>query len=375
MSVYEPERFIKYFSSCDDIKKIVTESFPAIFGIIWEAKENIFVEKMSQGLSNSAFIVKNTAKTFGFKEVCPPELVFRINNNESLIDRGYESKIIKFLGDVNIAAKVVAAYKNAVCYEFNPGKTITVDQLRSIEFIPILADMLAKFHTIPAETLDSFEIKCCPNDPKTLEFSGEYFHKISCMNEPVLPKSWSEFNFEELLSLDFLKANFKFQSKVNSRMTLCHHDLCVGNIILSPSKNKSSLIDFEFTGPGFAAFDIANLFTGFTGKTEIDFVKHYPEEKYRKMFFRDYLARKFFYDDYLQESDVDFEQEIDFLNGDVQKSCIYDDLLWAFWAVYTFNAGSDKGFDFIGYAEARFRHLIGILKEVGISEKVWSSNQ
>jgi len=375
MSVYHPERFIEYSSSCDDIKKIVTDTFPARFGKSWEVEENIAVEKMSQGLSNSAFIVKNTSKSLGLADTCPRELVFRINNTESLIDRSHEMKIIKFLGNASIAAKVVASYKNAVCYEFNPGKTITVEQLRSFDFIPILADMLAKFHSIPDEKLDVFEIKCCPDGPKTLEFSRDYFRKIFGMKEPVLPELWSEFNFEEMLSTDFLKTNFKFRSKINSRMTFCHHDLCVGNIILAPNNNKSSLIDFEFTGPGFAAFDIANLFTGFTGKTEIDYVKHYPGEKYRILFIREYLARKIVHDDHFQDGGFDFTQEIDFLNEDIQKSCIYDDLLWAFWAVYTFNTGSDKGFDFIGYAEARFVHLLAILKEVGMSEKIWNLNQ
>lgn len=55
----------------------------------------------------------------------------------------------------------------------------------------------------------------------------------------------------------------------NMPITFCHNDLLLGNIIYDPNTSKVSFIDFEYAMPNYPAFDVANHFNEFAGKTQI----------------------------------------------------------------------------------------------------------
>jgi thiamine kinase-like enzyme len=62
--------------------------------------------------------------------------------------------------------------------------------------------------------------------------------------------------------LEWLMAHLE---KFRSPLVLCHNDLLLGNIIYDERSNVVHFIDFEYAGPNYQAYDIANLFNEFSG--------------------------------------------------------------------------------------------------------------
>lgn len=54
-------------------------------------------------------------------------------------------------------------------------------------------------------------------------------------------------------------------SKLGSPVVMCHNDLLLANVILDPSHDKVTFIDYEYAGMNYQAFDIGNHFAEFAG--------------------------------------------------------------------------------------------------------------
>ena len=54
-------------------------------------------------------------------------------------------------------------------------------------------------------------------------------------------------------------------SKLGSPIVFCHNDLLLANILYDAQGCAVSFIDFEYAGPNYMAFDIANHFNEFAG--------------------------------------------------------------------------------------------------------------
>lgn len=55
-------------------------------------------------------------------------------------------------------------------------------------------------------------------------------------------------------------------TQLDSPIVFCHNDLLLGNILYDRSKKTVNFIDFEYAGPNYQAYDIANHFCEFAGK-------------------------------------------------------------------------------------------------------------
>lgn len=53
--------------------------------------------------------------------------------------------------------------------------------------------------------------------------------------------------------------------KFKSPVVLCHNDLLLGNVLHDDDLNTVNFIDFEYAGPNYQAYDIANHFNEFVG--------------------------------------------------------------------------------------------------------------
>ncbi len=52
---------------------------------------------------------------------------------------------------------------------------------------------------------------------------------------------------------------------LNDKIVYCHNDLLLANIIFYEKNNSVNFIDFEYAGPNYRAYDIANHFCEFAG--------------------------------------------------------------------------------------------------------------
>lgn len=53
--------------------------------------------------------------------------------------------------------------------------------------------------------------------------------------------------------------------QTNNKIVFCHNDLLLANILHDHAKHSIEFIDFEYAGPNYQAYDIANHFCEFAG--------------------------------------------------------------------------------------------------------------
>uniref|UniRef100_A0A7S0CID5 ethanolamine kinase n=1 Tax=Proboscia inermis TaxID=420281 RepID=A0A7S0CID5_9STRA len=168
--------------------------------------------------------------------------------------------------------------------------------------------------------------------------------------------------------LHHLQANIVPQE---SKVVFCHNDILAANVMMLPETGNVQLIDFEYGGVNFAAFDIANHFNEWAGGTD-DGVPDYsmfPDEEERIGFITEYLR-------VLQATNVDLNgsdkaeeqpgdneekvederilKEVHALAKEVDAFLLVNHLYWGLWAV---NQGKTEGcedFDYFLYASNRF---------------------
>lgn len=69
--------------------------------------------------------------------------------------------------------------------------------------------------------------------------------------------------------LDWLEEKL---TKLNNPIVFCHNDLLLGNILHEKNSHSIEFIDFEYAGPNYQAYDIANHFCEFAGKLYLHFI-------------------------------------------------------------------------------------------------------
>lgn len=149
-------------------------------------------------------------------------------------------------------------------------------------------------------------------------------------------------------------------------VVFCHNDLLAANIMRDPQTNKIQLIDFEYGGTNYAAFDMANHFNEHAGGTTAaegatpDYGK-FPAEDRQQRFCVEYvkmvkeLQRQ---KGGLKEEDThNLQQEAIELLNQVKEFVLVNHLYWGLWAI---NQAAEEGceeFDYIKYATNRFNEF------------------
>mmetsp|Transcript_36687 Transcript_36687/g.88412 ORF Transcript_36687/g.88412 Transcript_36687/m.88412 type:complete len:489 (-) Transcript_36687:1968-3434(-) len=158
-------------------------------------------------------------------------------------------------------------------------------------------------------------------------------------------------------------------AKTNSGIVFCHNDLLAANIMRHPETSKIQLIDFEYGGTNYAAFDIANHFNEYAGGTSVedngatDYTR-FPDPNRQKNFCVEYVRTTRRLENMksgLTDSDVeegkDLDKEATNILKEVHKFILVNHLYWGLWAI---NQAAEEGceeFDYVNYATNRFNEF------------------
>ena len=147
--------------------------------------------------------------------------------------------------------------------------------------------------------------------------------------------------------LDELKF-LKTQIGSDSPIAFCHNDMLAGNIMVEAGTGKIQLIDFEYGTMNFVAFDLANHFNEWAGGTD-NGVPEYtllPSKESMVEFVSQYVKER-------NENGANLNVEK--LLDEVEKFMWVNNIYWGLWAVNQAAAEGCKEFDYLLYADNRFR--------------------
>ena len=153
---------------------------------------------------------------------------------------------------------------------------------------------------------------------------------------------------EELI---FMEENLKNRSDI----VLCHNDLLLKNFI----KNEKGvdLIDYEYSGYNYRAFDIANHFNEWCG-FDMNW-DNFPNEETQRRFLKVYYEA--FYDNKINEIDVG--KEIDRAIEDIKWFDLASNYFWGTWGLIQ-AALSTIDFNYCDYGRKRFKRYFELKKKL-----------
>ena len=255
---------------------------------------------------------------------------------EYIIDRDMELLVMNSVPKI----KLYGTFLNGLIYSYIEGRTISIGDLIDIKSFNDTAKAIAGHHKLtPA-------IKKVPILFITLRkwVSNVPLEYLDPKKEAYDIKTIKE-------ELIFMEENLKNKSDV----VFCHNDLLLKNFI----KNDKGieLIDYEYSGYNFRAFDIANHFNEWCG-FDLNW-DNFPSEDTQKRFLKAYLEN--FYES--KKEEINLEKEIDKMIEDIKWFDLASNYYWGTWALIQ-AALSSIDFNYCDYGRLRFKRYFEIKKKL-----------
>ncbi|KAK8438832.1 hypothetical protein ACI3LY_001103 [Candidozyma auris] len=257
--------------------------------------QNVVVTRISGALTNSIYKVELKDPV-----TAAPSLLLRVygKNVESIIDRDYELGILVKLSPKKIGPKLLGIFSNGRFEQFLEGfVTMTKDDVRS----PVISQMIGRRMKDLHYKIDLDEKDRACELPQAwiqiFKWLGNFERDFLPMYKEseiadILLLPWPQ--FKQLLHAykDWLFAKYD-QARFSENYKFCHNDTQYGNLLLrntfDPEEviqpapegsmisttnrrdNDLAVIDFEYSGANFPAFDIADHFA--------EWMSDYADEK------------------------------------------------------------------------------------------------
>lgn len=312
--------------------------------------EDLDYHVFESGVTNT--LVAFYQRKLGLQNSGSDVILLRVNGEgtEAIIDRTDEVVTILSLHKEGFCSPLYARLKNGLCYGFSPGRRLEVHETSSNSTIMRkVAELMARLHLV--EVPSHFK-----NRKPVL------WLKLDKMLKSI-PTSFEDQDVQESFiasigSIEHLKREIDatkdlILNKCHSPIVFCHNDIHSANLIYNKEADSLMLLDFEYAGPNYLAYDIANHFCEFAGVENVDYTK-YPSEEVQKMWIRMYLEEKQKLDG---EKAAVWDADVHNLYCDVNKMTLGCHLLWIVWGVFQ-AAHSKIEFDYMEYASIRHKEYM-----------------
>ena len=310
------------------LKKMVPEFKDA-------SDKDISIIHFSEGITNKIICATNLKNNF--------KVVLRTYGafTEYIIDR--DNELIVMNNSPKI--KIYGTFLNGLIYSYIEGRTISIGDLIDIKTFNQTAKAIAGHHKLspPIKKVPILFItlrKWISNVPLEYIEPEKKAYDINIIKKELV----------------FMEENLKNRSDV----VFCHNDLLLKNFI----KNDKSveLIDYEYSGYSYRAFDLANHFNEWCGFELV--WENFPSEDTQRRFLKEYL--KEFYDNKKKESDL--EKEIDKMIEDIKWFDLASNFYWGTWALIQ-AALSSIDFNYCDYGRLRFKRYFELKNKLTEEKK------
>jgi thiamine kinase-like enzyme len=264
-------------------------------------------------------------------------VLVRIFGAPGLIDRDVENSNYAALAKRGIAPPYHGRFANGRVEGWLDMRPLEVLELG--DFSKQIALQLASLHV-------NFE-------PETKEEPTMWHQLHSWMDQALVARFKNEADEQRAADLDLasLPAELeRLQESVvpkETKIAFCHNDLLAANILVSIDSTEIQLIDFEYGGLNYIAFDIANHFNEYAGGTDngIPQYDRFPNEEKQLDFIRAYLLA-------VSETDL-IHNEVEAFQREIRAFVLVNHLYWGLWAVNQASVEGCDGFDYLLYAKHR----------------------
>ena len=293
-------------------------------------EKDISITHFSEGITNKIICATNLKNNF--KVIVRTYGAF----TEFIIDRDMELIVMNSAPKV----KIYGTFLNGLIYSYIEGNVISFEDLKDLKRFnqTILAIVGHHKLTPPIKKVPLLFItlrKWITNVPLEYIEPEKKAYDIKTLKEELI----------------FMEENLKNRSD----LVFCHNDLLLNNFI----KNEKTieLIDYEYSGYSYRAFDIANHFNewcGFDLKWE-----NFPNEDTQRRFLKIYFEA--YYDNKKNESNL--EKEIDKTIEDIKWFDLASNYFWGMWALIQ-AALSTIDFNYCDYGRQRFKRYFELKKKL-----------
>jgi ethanolamine kinase len=264
-------------------------------------------------------------------------VLVRIFGAPGLIDRDVENSNYAALAKRNIAPPYHGRFANGRVEGWLDMRSLEVREL--CHFNREIAVQLGNLHV-------NFVLE-------TSEAPTMWNQLHSWLEQALVAKFQNEFDAQRAAAFDLAalpaELNLLQESVIPNaaKVAFCHNDLLAANILISSDLTEIQLIDFEYGGSNYVAFDIANHFNEYAGGTDNGVPQYgqFPSEEKQRAFIEAYLRA-------VGGKDPT-EPEVNALRTEVQAFVLVNHLYWGLWAINQASVEGCCGFDYLLYAKHR----------------------
>lgn len=255
--------------------------------------------------------------------------------------RQKETDIFEELGNADISPRLVGKFGNGRLEEYiHRARPVELEEMTKVSVLDGVAKEMAKLHAFTPS--------------KAMERKSEIW---TCLD------SWIEEVKQMDIVVDSVQLNISSYIKavqqakqivaMDADIVFAHNDLLSGNIMQCSDDGSIRLIDFEYSGFNYRAYDIGNFFAETMGGTQTGIVHPnlYVSVSKRRRF-----CQKYLYHLSKDENEEPSDEEVDLLLKKTDDFVLISHLYWGFWGLVQSKC-STVNFPYQKFASQRFHQF------------------
>jgi ethanolamine kinase len=356
-------------SDIDSVRKAATRIF--VGEASWKEKfsteklQGLAVEPVLGGNTNMLFRVTglrsvligiNDSDSDSNLSILPDSCLVRVFGGEGMIDRDEENCVFAALAKANLSPPYWGRFANGrVEGWMERMRPLNVPELSDPVISIGIAEATARMHTafhMPQKVQDYLSATSANGSSQ----EASMWPQLKGWLQQAIASTFKTENDSERadeLKLPQLQEEIQWLKEsvipANTATVFCHNDLLNGNILYDDDAQLIQLIDFEYGGLNYQAFDIANHFNEFAGGTDTSVPRYelFPNPEQQSLFITAYLETA--------TGQVPTDLEVENMTRQVHSFILANHVYWALWAVIQAAIEGCDDFDYLTYGTHRLR--------------------
>lgn len=220
--------------------------------------------------------------------------ILRINGRgtEKLVDRDREAETMVVVSEAGLCSPLYCQFDNGMCYGYASGRPLQLEDVQE-DVVSSASEgrerakkkeELARKIALHMARLHSLQLPTSLKEQELL-----VWRKYDCWLEGLPTELERDHHFSSGFgTLEALKAETHWLKQevanAQSPIVFCHNDLNKPNVIFDESNDVITFVDFEYAGPNYLAFDLANWLC----ETQIE-LEYFPSDSYCRRWIAIYI--------------------------------------------------------------------------------------